>query len=96
MKAVLTIFVSIILVVVGVAVATRLLALTIPGATVTSWWRSFRKNESLPGSKSFSAHLLGWAVDLAPVTEEIENTARQRYPIVVNEGDHIHAAVFRA
>jgi hypothetical protein len=40
--------------------------------------------------------LLGWAVDIVPVTRDIEMAARDRYPVVVNEGDHLHAALYRA
>ena len=82
--------------IITVALVTRLLALTIPGASVTSWWRSWFKNQNLEGSATFSAHLLGWAVDLVPNTPEVEAAARERYPYVFPESEHIHAAVFKA
>ncbi len=89
---------SVLAAILAVAVVTRLLAATIPDALVTSWWRSWNKNESLRanGSAPFSAHLLGWAVDLIPANPATEEAARSRFPFVYPEGDHIHAAVFQA
>ncbi len=72
------------------AVLLRLLAAGIPGARVTSWWRSPWRNRAV-GGKRFSMHLLGWSVDLAPVTPGTEAAARRVFPFVVNEGDHLHA-----
>jgi len=82
-------------IVVLVAGLVRGLAWMIPGAQVTSWWRNPIRNAEV-GGLTGSAHLLGWAVDLTPVTPAVEAAARQAFPVVVNEGDHIHAAVFRA
>jgi len=86
---------SVIAIVLLVAGLVRGLAWTIPGAQVSSWWRNPIKNAEV-GGLAGSAHLWGWAVDLTPVTPAVEAAARQAFPVVVNEGDHIHAAVFRA
>ena len=80
-------------IVVAVAVIVRMLAGSI--GTVTSWWRNPLHNSEVGGLPG-SAHLLGWAVDIVPVTPDVEAQARQVFPVVVNEGTHIHAAVFRA
>ena len=66
------------------------------GHTVTSWWRSPWHNKAV-GGRSGSIHILGWAVDLVPATEEVEAAARAAgFPVVVNEGDHVHAAWFQS
>jgi Peptidase M15 len=79
--------------VVGVAVVFRIMAGTI--GNVTSWWRNPWKNAEVGGLPN-SLHLLGWAADITPVTPETEALARARFPVVVNEGDHLHVAIFRA
>lgn len=76
--------------VVALALLTRLLAGGVPGVRVTSWLRSPWHNLAI-GGRLFSMHLLGWAVDLAPVTPATEAAARQVFPFVLNEGDHLHA-----
>lgn len=78
-----------------VALIVRGLAMTITGARVTSWYRTPWHNVEV-GGLAGSAHLLGWAVDLTPVTPAVEAQARAAFPVVVNEGDHIHASVFKA
>ena len=79
---------------VGLALLIRILAMLIPGAQVTSWWRSPRKNQEVGGLRN-SAHLLGLAVDLVPVSPTVEAHTRSLYPVVVNEGDHLHASIIR-
>jgi len=79
----------------SVAIIMRFLAASIEGAHVTSWWRNPWKNFEV-GGLSGSAHLLGWAVDLTPVDAIVEAQARKVFPVVVNEGTHIHAAIFKA
>jgi len=78
-----------------IAMLVRMLGASIPGARVTSWWRNPWKNIEVGGLIG-SAHLIGWAVDLVPVTPAIEAEARKTFPVVVNEGDHLHASVFKA
>lgn len=85
-----------ILTIVAVAVATRLLvAVGLPAGRVTSWWRSPFRNLAV-GGLEWSAHLLGWAVDVAPVTFAGERWLRSVFPVVVDEGDHLHAAWLKA
>jgi len=82
-------------IIVLISLLVRMLGASIPGARVTSWWRNPWRNMEVGGLVG-SAHLIGWAVDLAPVTPAIEAEARKTFPVVVNEGDHLHAAVFKA
>lgn len=77
-------------IILGLAVLLRILAGMIPGARVTSWWRSPWHNLKV-GGRWFSMHLLAWAVDLVPATPEVEARARRLFPFVLNEGDHLHA-----
>lgn len=79
----------------AIAVGVLFLGLTIPGATVTSWYRSPGRNKEVGGMAN-SAHLFGMAVDLVPPTQPIFDAASARFPVVVWEGSHIHAALFRA
>ncbi len=81
----------ILLFVFGMALFLRLLALTIPGARVTSWFRSPSKNKSIGGATS-SWHMIGWGLDIVPVTGNMEVALRNRFPYVLNEGDHLHVA----
>lgn len=78
---------------VGVAVLVRIMAGTV--GNVTSWWRNPWKNAEVGGLIG-SAHLIGWAADITPVTPETEALARARFPVVVNEGNHLHVSIFRA
>jgi len=94
-KAALAIALYVALVVVAIALLVRLLAGRIPGVTITSWWRSIPHNDDVGGLPG-SLHILGWAVDIVPVTPEIEEQARKMFPVVVNEGNHLHAAIFKA
>lgn len=89
----LFVLVYVIVIVVSVAIIVRGLAGTL--GYVTSWWRSPFHNQEV-GGLSGSAHLIGWAADVTPVTPEVEAKARQTFPVVVNEGNHIHVAFFRA
>ena len=92
-RGVVFVFGALLVIVVGVAIIVRVLGSSL--GTVTSWWRNPLHNAEVGGLPG-SAHLLGWAVDIVPVTPEIEAQARQTFPVVVNEGTHIHAAIFRA
>jgi Peptidase M15 len=76
-----------------VAVVIRVMAGTV--GHVTSWWRNPWKNTEVGGLIG-SAHLIGWAADITPVTPETEALARARFPVVVNEGNHLHVSLFRA
>jgi hypothetical protein len=83
------------LTVAGVAVATRLLvAVGLPSGRVTSWWRLPWHNQEV-GGLGWSSHLLGWAVDVAPPTIAGDRWLRSVFPVVVNEGDHLHASWMR-
>lgn len=78
---------------VSVALIVRFLAGSL--GRVTSWWRSPFHNQEVGGLPG-SAHLIGWAADIVPVDSETEARARRTFPVVVNEGTHIHVSVFRA
>lgn len=93
MRAVAVVSVWVVLLVVLVAVLVRIMGASL--GTITSWWRSPWHNAAV-GGLGGSAHLLGWAVDITPATPDVEAQARAIFPVVVNEGDHIHAAVFKA
>ncbi|SRR6266508_3140794 len=94
-KAVLTIIGGVLALIVAGALLARYFAYSIDGATVTSWWRNPLHNAEVGGLKG-SAHLIAWAVDLIPVSPEVLASAQEKFPVVVNEGTHIHAAFFRA
>jgi hypothetical protein len=90
-RTVLTALLTVAVAVTLVALYTRYLGGK-TGATITSWWRSPFHNEEV-GGRPGSLHVLGWAVDLTPATKEIEDAARAvGFPVVVNEGNHIHAS----
>lgn len=78
------------LAVISIAIVGRIaIDLLVPGARVTSWWRSPSKNKAV-GGKPNSRHLWGWAFDIVPATAVNERALRRFFPVVVNEGDHIH------
>lgn len=95
MRLLVFVLIGVALGIAGMALLVRGLAFLIPGATVTSWYRTPMHNDEVGGMVG-SAHLIGWAVDLTPVTPAIEARAREIFPTVVNEGNHLHAAVFKA
>lgn len=70
---------------------------SIPGATVTSWWRSKEHNARVGGAAR-SQHLIGTAVDVwAPdrrVYEQIKGNLRWAQ-YVLDEGDHLHVQLWR-
>ena len=81
------------------------------GVTVTSYWRSPSDTEraraqrvaagyKLASTSPFSQHLLGTGIDLAyrdATTKARARAAMQRYGLVViDEGNHLHAQLFRA
>lgn len=68
------------------------------GARISSWWRSVAHNRSV-GGHADSQHLLGWAVDVAPVSARVEQAIRSRARfrwVVVRESDHVHVQIFPA
>lgn len=66
----------------------------IPGAVVTSWWRSPWKNAEV-GGNWFSLHQIGLAWDVAPGTAMIQaEIIKTGLPAkIVPEGDHIHVQI---
>lgn len=91
MKTILAAVLTVAVAVTFVALYTRYLGGK-TGATVTSWWRSPFRNTEV-GGRPGSLHVLGWAVDLVPASSDVEDAARAAgFPVVVNEGNHIHAA----
>jgi len=69
-----------------------------PGTVVSSWWRSKSHNERVGGAQG-SQHLAGLAVDLVPPRRDWAQAAvwlRSHRWTVIDEGDHLHAQVFRA
>jgi hypothetical protein len=75
----------------GIAVIVRLwVHLNLAGVTVTSWWRDPWHNARIGGVWN-SRHLIGWAVDIVPVTAKNISVLKKFFKDVVNEGDHIHA-----
>lgn len=65
-------------------------ALFVPEALVTSWFRSPQKNKDVGGVKN-SFHQIAWAVDVVPVDDFIDIKLAKIFPQVVIESDHIHA-----
>lgn len=91
MKTIITAIIGVVIAITLVALYTRYLGGK-TGATVTSWWRTPWRNAEV-GGRGGSLHVLGWAVDLVPASPDIEEAARAvGFPVVVNEGNHIHAA----
>jgi len=82
-------------VIISIALLGRLIiAVFIPSARVTSWYRTPWKNKAV-GGKAKSWHLIGWAYDLTPANSTTETAARAiGFFKVVNEGDHIHLQIF--
>ncbi len=77
-----------------VGIIFRLLAAMIPG-TITSWWRTPAHNAEVAGSATLSRHLIGLAVDIAPVSPEAISAADSLFgwlptASIVNEQDHLH------
>lgn len=64
----------------------------LPGVTITSWFRSPRKNVEVGGVRT-SLHLIGWGWDLVPDTDANANKVRRLGLQAIREGDHIHAQV---
>jgi hypothetical protein len=81
-------FVLLLLAVVGLA-GRLLLAAVLPGATVTSWFRTPWRNRA-KGGKPGSLHQVGWAYDVVPASPAAEATLRRWFAGVLNEGDHLH------
>lgn len=67
-------------------------------AVLTSWYRSREENQRAYGAGS-SQHLIGLAIDLVPPRGQWGATKewlrRNRWGYVLDEGDHLHAQVFR-
>lgn len=68
---------------------------SLPGVSVSSWWRSPWKNTEV-GGNWFSLHLLGLAWDLVPGTATTQaQVIATGLPVkIVPEGDHIHVQLF--
>lgn len=71
-----------------------------PGdARVTSWVRSRAQNAAAGGADD-SQHLIGTAADFVPrapsTYASLAASLRARGLIVIDEGDHLHAQLFRA
>lgn len=78
------------LAVISIAIVGRIaVQVLVPGGRVTSWWRSPSHNKAVGGLPN-SRHLWGWAFDVVPVTASNVRALRGFFPVVVNEGDHIH------
>lgn len=88
-KQMLQFVIFVFLFIVGMAVLLRVILYFIPGIRITSWYRTPEKNREVGGARR-SAHLLGWAADIIPVREDVENMLRRFFPFVLNEADHIH------
>ena len=76
----------------GVAVFFRVALARIPGVTITSWFRSPRKNVEVGGVKT-SLHLIGWGWDLVPDDDPTAKAVRRLGLQAIREGNHIHAQV---
>lgn len=68
----------------------RLTIASIPGAVVTSWWRTPTRNREV-GGVSASLHLLGLAWDVIPPTTHNAESLRALGLHVIDEGTHLHA-----
>lgn len=94
MRIVLSFFVIVFGILIAGALIVRGFASLVPGS-ITSWYRTPAHNAEIGGLEG-SMHLIGWAVDFVPANADVENSARQYFPIVVNEVNHIHASLLRA
>lgn len=69
-----------------------------PGTQVSSWYRTPQRNREVGGAGA-SQHLIGFAFDLVPprpVWSSVATWLRQARWTVIDEGDHLHAQVFKA
>lgn len=68
---------------------------SLPGVSVSSWWRSPWHNVDVGGSW-LSLHLLGLAWDLVPGTAYTQaQVIATGLPVtIIPEGDHIHVQLF--
>lgn len=85
--------VLLVIVAVGALYYSRLSSL--PGVSVSSWWRSPWRNVELGGSW-LSLHQLGLAWDLVPgtATTQAQVIATGLPAKIIPEGDHIHVQLF--
>ena len=101
MRALLFLILFVATAVVTVAVYTRYQAGSI--GRITSWFRSPFHNADV-GGLSGSLHIIGWAVDIVPdpdqgtatMVEVATAASTVGFPVVVNEGNHVHVSWFRA
>ncbi len=67
---------------------------------LTSWWRSPQENAALRNSEPFSQHLIGTAMDAAPLRSGNGALVAALYaaglPQVIDAGTHVHFALWRA
>lgn len=85
------------IVILAVAVFYRfILIASIPGITVTSWFRNPFKNQDVGGMQN-SLHLIGWAFDIVPadtITQANVIAGLAGFPNkIVPEGDHLHVQI---
>lgn len=62
------------------------------GLTVTSWWRNPLRNDEV-GGKALSMHLIGWAYDVVPVNQYIQDVLKVWPFKIVVESSHIHMQI---
>ncbi len=79
----------------GIVLGFGAVLLLVPGARITSWFRTGTENRRV-GGLPLSAHLVGWGWDMIPVTAENERRLKNVFPVVVNEKTHLHVAWFQA
>ena len=67
--------------------------LRIPGARITSWFRTPWHNEEVGGVVN-SRHQLGLAFDVVPASAAVKNALTNiGFSLVLDEGTHIHVEV---
>lgn len=67
--------------------------ISIQGLTVTSWYRTPWGNYGVDG-KPLSLHLIGWAFDVVPVNQNMQNLLKVWPFKFVVESDHVHLQIF--
>lgn len=98
MRVIVSALAMVAMAVLGVAVYTRFLGGSI--GRISSWFRNPFHNTAVGGNDG-SLHIIGWAVDIVPVNGasmmDVASAAHEAgFPVVVNEGDHVHVSWFRS